>query len=149
MGELEYCLNHFPDSSLATLAAKLFAAYFVATNDFAVGYLTKEIEAISGGTEHAAVQSKEAQKKAGEGGARASRERRLTNLETLMQEVEALAGVVGIISEERILQQAQEQASKRSDKMPKSRVTLADYETALRSEQPFKSRYEAVFQKNA
>ncbi|MGR3551593.1 hypothetical protein [Pseudooceanicola sp.] len=149
VGELEYCLNHFPDSSLATLAAKLFFAQFVSYDDFSAGYYTKEIEAIAGGTEGAALSTTETRKKAGRAGGQASRERRLANLEIMMQEIEALSRVVGIISEERILQQARESASRRCDTMPKSKSTLADYETALRSEEPFRSRYESVFRKNA
>lgn len=148
VGELEYCVNHFPDSSLATLAAKLFVAQFVTHDDFAAGYLTKEIEAIAGGTEEVALQSTNARKKAGEGGGKAARERREANLETLMREIEKLSDAANLVSEDLILAQAQKSAGEFSNKMPKSKATLADYETTLRSVEPFKSRYEAVFRKN-
>ncbi len=149
VGELEFCINHFPDSSLATLSAKLFCAYFVTHDDFSVGYYTKEIEAIDGGTENAALQSTELRKKAGLAGGQASRKRKLANLEIFMEEIEALSGAVGLINEKLILQQAKEAALTRCQTMPHSQKTLEDYETYLRSEEPFKSRYRAVFRKNA
>lgn len=149
VGELDYCINHYPDSSLATLAAKLFVAHFVTYDDFAAGYYTKEIEAIAGGTERAAIGSTELRKNAGKGGAKASRERKLANLELLMQEIEKLTGAYSLFSEDRIVEQAFETAREREPNFPKSKKTLDDYGTALRSEEPFKSRYEAVFRKNA
>ncbi len=87
-------------------------------------------------------------KRAGEGGAGASRARRLRNLETLMEAIEAMANVAGIFSEDRIVAQAIETAQARETNMPKSKKTLDEYGTALRCEEPFKSRYEAVFRKN-
>lgn len=88
-------------------------------------------------------------KNAGQGGARASRDRRQANLETLMQEIEKLADVVGKIGEDLIVSQAFENARTSQPKMPGTKRTLDDYGTTLRSEEPFKSRYEAVFRKNA
>lgn len=149
VAQFEFCLNHFPDSSLASLSAKLFLSQFVTNDDFTAGYVTKEIEAISGGTEAAAFLAANTRIKAGEAGARASRDRRLQNLELLMQEIEQLSGAVGLISEERIIEQALEKSVEKQLDFPKSRKTHADYGTALRSEEPFKSRYEAVFRKNA
>ncbi|GAB5437850.1 hypothetical protein [Falsiruegeria mediterranea] len=149
VAEFEYCLHHFPRSSLVTLAAELFLAQFITYDDFKAGYLTKEIEAIHGGTEQAAVQSVAIKHRAGKGGARASRDRRLANLESYLQEIEKLASVVGVFSEKRILDQAFESARENNPQMPKSKKSREDYETTLRSEEPFKSRYEAVFRKNA
>lgn len=121
VAELEYCLNHFADSSLAGLAARVFFAYFVSGDDFSVGYFSKEIEMILGGAEDIASKTKEVQKRAGAAGGKSSHERRIANLEVLMQEIERLAGAVGLISEERILAQAFESTSKRHTEMPKSK----------------------------
>ncbi len=112
VGELEYCLNHFPDSSLATLAAKLFVAQFVTNDDFSAGYLTKEIEGIAGGTEEVVLQTTNARKKAGEGGGKAARERKQANLETLMCEIEKLSDAAKLVSEKLILAQAQKKRSR-------------------------------------
>ena len=147
--EFDYCMHHFPRSSLATLSAQLFFCQFISGDDYTAGYLTKEIETISGGTEGAAQKASEAYKKAGIGGGRASRERKLANLEILIEEIEGLKGAVGLVSEDRIVAQAFDTAIARHKNMPKSKKTRDDYETALRSEEPFKSRYEAVFRKNA
>ncbi len=38
VGQSEYCVNQFPDSSLVTLAAKLFVACYVTQDDFSAGY---------------------------------------------------------------------------------------------------------------
>lgn len=148
VGRFEYCLHHFPRSSLVCLASELFLAQFVTGDNFVAGYLTKEIEVISSGTEEAALHSLETRKKAGKGGARASRDRRLSNLEIFLREIENLASAVGLFSEERILAQAFESAREREPLMPKSKKTREDYETTLRSEEPFKARYDAVFGKN-
>ena len=66
-----------------------------------------------------------------------------------MNEIENLAGVVDLISEGRIVEQAFEAVQEREPNFPKTKKTLDDYGTALRSEEPFKSRYDAVFHKNA
>lgn len=95
------------------------------------------------------IQTEEVNKVRGQKGGEASRKRRKTNLEAMMREIEKLAGAAGLISEERIVEQAMEAARERETNFPKSRKTLDDYGTALRSEEPFKSRYEAVFRKNA
>ncbi len=149
VAEFEYCLNHFPDSSLASLAAHLFLFQFVTYDDFAAGYYTKEIQSIAGGTEEAAILAKKTQENAGKAGARASRQRRLKNLELLMQEIEQLSDAVDFVSEERIVEQALETAVEKHKDFPKSQKTHADYGTELRSIEHFKSRYEAVFKKNA
>lgn len=86
---------------------------------------------------------------AGSSGGKASSTRRLANLEILMQQIEQLSGAVGLISEERIVEQALEKSVAKQKGFPKSHKTHADYGTALRSEEPFKSRYEAEFRKNA
>ncbi|UWR13609.1 hypothetical protein [Sulfitobacter sp. M368] len=146
---LEYSMNHFPPTSLVCLAAKLFLARFITYDEFVTGYLVKEIQAIAGGTEQAAVSAVEARKKAGTGGGKASSRRKYKNLDHLMGEIEKLIVAVELVSEQRILQQARESALAKFDTMPTSKSVLDDYEVILRSEEPFKSRYEAVFHRNA
>lgn len=148
VAELEYCVCHFPKSSLATLAAKLFLAQFVTYDDFAAGYLTKEIEAISGGTEEAAHSSVQAKQKAGKAGGDASRRRRLQNLERLMREVEALSDAATLMGEKLIVQKAWENATTKYPDMPTSKPTFDDYSATLRVDEPFRTRYRAVFPKS-
>jgi len=145
---LEYCAKHFHPTSLASLAARVLVADLIADSDYDAGYASKWLEVLFGGVERVALQSVEARRVAGEGGGRASRERRRANLELVMLEIEKLAQVVGLISEDRILAQAFESARELQPNMPKSSKTLEDYGTALRSEEPYKKRYEAVFRKS-
>lgn len=147
VAELEYCVKHFHPTSLATLAARVLVADFVADRDYDAGYASRELEMLMGGAEQTAIQAAEVRKKAGEGGGKASIARKLECLEVVMQEIELLSETVGLISETRILATAFENASKRHAGMPKSSKTWFEYETTLRSEEPFKSRYEAVFKK--
>ncbi len=146
---LEYCTVHFPSSALVTLAARIMVADFVSNNGFDAGYASRELIMLASGSEEVAILATNTRKKAGEAGARASRERRLQNLELLMQQIEQLSDAVGFFSEERIVEQALEKTVEKQKDFPKSQKTHADYGTALRSEEPFKSRYEAVFKKNA
>jgi hypothetical protein len=127
------------------LSAQLFLAFFITYDDFTVGYLTKEILAIAAGTEELATESIDTRKKAGDGGARASRKRKMANLEVVMQEIEKLSSAAGLVSEERLVAQAFEEAELRQASIPKSRRIRDEYGTTLRSEEPFKSRYRAVF----
>ncbi|WP_139170547.1 hypothetical protein [Lutimaribacter saemankumensis] len=100
------------------------------------------------GAMQAAVDETRRKARAGAGGGKKSNQRRLENLETLMQEIERLSGVVDLMSEDRIVEQAFEAAQARQPKMPKTKRTLDGYGTALRSEEPFKSRYNKIFRRN-
>ena len=142
-------MNCFTIFAHKSLAARIFLARFVTHDDFSAGYWTKEFEAIYGGTERAAVRSTEAHMKAGVAGGEASRARKLEYLEIVMQEIERLSDVASIMSEDRILAQAFENARKRDPSVPKTSKTQFDYEVTLRSDEPFKSRYQSVFGKNA
>lgn len=139
LGIRDFCINEDPDGK--ETIEFVFAAGFTAGRVFSAVQNLMTLEP-------AARSSIEARHKAGEAGARASRDRRLQNLELLMREIEQLSGAVGLISEERIIEQALETLAVRQKGFPKSHKTHADYGTALRSEEPFKSRYEAVFSKN-
>ena len=149
VAEYEYCKNHFPDSSLASLAAALFVTQFVICDDFAAGYLTKEIETIAGGTEEIANKAVAAQERRTEASGTKSKNQKLERLELLMQEIEALSGVAGVISEKRILEQAWENAEASRGDIPKTKKIRFKYEVELRSIEPFRSRYRTVFDENA
>lgn len=144
---LEYCNTHFHTSSLATLAARVQVADFVAESSYDAGYASREFQLFFSGAEQVALDAKEMRQLAGEGGGGASRRRRLANLEILMCEIETLSDAVGIISEDRIVSQAIEAAQVDNPTMPKSKRTLDEYGIALRSEEPFLSRYRRVFHK--
>jgi hypothetical protein len=146
---LEYCAKHYHPTSLATLAARALVGDSIAVGDYDLGYASRELVMSHGGAERIALQSVDVRKMAGEGGAKASRERKLANLLVLIEEIEKLADTVGLISEDRIVAQAFESGRDRQPNMPKSKRSLEDYGTALRSEEPFKTRYEAVFRRNA
>lgn len=146
---LEYCVKHFDPTSLATLAARVMVADFVSDYDFDIGYASRELEFLYSGAEKEALKSMARSNKAGESGGRSSTMRKKTNLEFLMNEIEALAGTVGLFSEERIIQQAWDTAQSKYPDMPKSKTTKEDYETIIRSEEPFRARYQIVFRKDA
>jgi hypothetical protein len=146
---LEYCVSHFPDTSLASLAARVQVADFVADCDYDAGYASREFKMFYSGAEQLAIKADNARKLAGIEGGNVSKQKRLANLEVLMLEIERLSGAVGLISEERIVSQAFEAAQDRDPKMPKSKKTREGYETTLKSDPLFKARYDAVFGRNA
>lgn len=78
----------------------------------------------------------------------ASAKKKRENIECLLVEIERLESHFPAISEQAIISQAWENACKKRP-MPKSKAAKDDYETTLRSEEPFKSRYFNVFRKNA
>ncbi|WP_170474683.1 hypothetical protein [Ruegeria arenilitoris] len=146
---LEYCNKHFDPTSLATIAARVLVGEFVAKSDFDVGYASRELEVLYGGAEAIATSATQTRKRAGAGGGNTSRKRRLENLEAVMKEIEKLAGIVGLVREDRIVEQAFENAKASKSNFPKSKKSEEDYGVALRSDEPFKSRYDAVFRKDA
>lgn len=86
---------------------------------------------------------------AGSGGGRASQAKRTERLDAFMSQIEALADLAGKIDEDRILAQAWDNVCKRRNDMPKTPKVRFDYEVDLRSCEPFKARYDAVFRNNA
>lgn len=86
---------------------------------------------------------------AGNSGGKASKTKRTARLEAYMVQVEILADLVGKIDESRILEQAWENACGLRTDMPKTPKIRFEYEVELRSIEPFKTRYEHVFRKNA
>ncbi|WP_139188373.1 hypothetical protein [Aliiruegeria lutimaris] len=146
--EFEYCVHHFPKSSLAYLAAQVSFFEFCTDDKYTVGYFVRMLEAIYHGTESLAQAAANTRKKAGEGGKKSSSGKRLKNLSRLIEEIEALEDLVGRVSEQVIFDQAYANADAKLP-MPKSKKTKEDYGTFIRSEEPFKSRYFKVFRKNA
>ncbi|WOI55592.1 hypothetical protein [Palleronia sp. LCG004] len=84
----------------------------------------------------------------GKKGADASGRAKKENLDCLMQELEALADVYPQMSEEAIFKQAYANASA-VRRMPKSQKTKDTYGIIIRSEEQYKSRYDAIFRKKA
>ena len=79
------------------------------------------------------------------GGKKAAQKKR-ENLLCLIQEIEGLADLYPRVREDVIFDQAYTNAGLLRP-MPKSSKTKEDYGTTLRSEEPFSSRYNAVFRK--
>lgn len=94
-----------------------------------------------------AVQDAKRKSKAGLVGGNKSRQRRLDNLEALIVELEAFSDVAGRFPEQALFDQAWANAAASID-LPKSKKSREDYGVQLRSDEPFKSRYDAVFGKN-
>jgi hypothetical protein len=99
--------------------------------------------------EHSIVQRNLQLELAGSGGGKSSSGKRIARLEALMQQIEALAQLSDVMAEERILAQAWDNASKAVHEMPKTPKVRFEYEVQLRSIEPFKTRFQAIFQKNA
>jgi len=95
------------------------------------------------------VQRRAQLKNAGTAGGSSSKTKRTKRLEAFMDHIEALAHLTDIMTEERILAQAWDDASNSGNDMPKTPKVRFDYEVQLRSVEPFKARYQAVFQKIA
>lgn len=99
--------------------------------------------------ESALVKRKSQFELAGSGGGKASQAKRNERLDAFMSQIEVLADLAGKIDEDRILAQAWDDAGRLRDDMPKTPKVRFDYEVELRSIEPFKTRYEAVFRKSA
>lgn len=144
--EIAYCMNHFPRTSLATMASQIFYNYFIEQDDFSAGYLLRELEFLMGGAEEIATGVLGMRSKAGEAGSRASRNARMKRLELFMEEIERLGDLFPRIEESAILNQAFTNAVERDAVLWKQgKGQQADYEIALRSESGFKQRYFAIF----
>ncbi len=148
--ELEYCTRHFPRSSLAYLATRIFFNYFIRADDFSTGYLLRELELIMGGAEEVATSAMATRRNAGVAGSKASRTAKSKRLESFMQEVENLGDLFPRMSEHSILDQAFQnaiQSDRNSWRQGQGRQQ--EYEVELRSDKKFKSRYFAIFLKTA
>ncbi|NIZ62234.1 hypothetical protein DL239_14745 [Sedimentitalea sp. CY04] len=100
--------------------------------------------------ESSIVRRKEQSQKAGSGGGKSSSLAREARLEAFMFAIEQLADLFPRMSEDAIVMQAFENAAKREEKFWKVAPGQAErYVVPLRSEQPFKRRYDAIFRGNA
>ncbi len=150
LAEYEYCLHHFPKSSLASLAAHLRLCTYVTLDEFTEGYLARQIEAVYYGTEQVVQSAIKVRKRAGVGGGQASARLRQQRLETFMREIENLADLATRMPEPAIVTQAFANASEKMDKFWKLGGGQAEkYAVYLRSEEPFKTRYFSIFAPNA
>lgn len=141
----EYCLAHFGSSALATLAARVMVATYVGQNDFDAGYASRELQMLASGSEEVALRSRDIQERRAKGGGEASRKKRANRLSMFLDEIEKLTPLVGLVSEERILSQAWDNLKEAQSDWPVTPKIRFEYEVELRSIEPFKSRYRAVF----
>lgn len=86
---------------------------------------------------------------AGSGGGKSSNSKRIIRLEAFMKHIEALSALVGLVAEERIFSQAWDNAIEAGEHMPKTAKVRFDYEVQIRSVEPFRSRYQTIFRKDA
>lgn len=146
---LEYCLAHFPSSSLASISARIMVAHFIAHNDYDAGFASRELLMLATGAEEEAQAALKRKTKAAKEGGRKSAIKRTERLEAFILELEAMAPMFPQISEERILDQAWENLCNKRADWPKTGIIRTEYEAELRSDDLFKHRYGAVFSKNA
>ena len=148
--EMEYCTHHFPSSSLAYMAAQFQLNYYILQDDYSAGYIMREIEMALGGIEAIAEKTLAARKSAGEAGRRASQTAKRTRLSCFMDEIEKLGDLVGRMAEQVILDQAFKNSVEQDAALwRQGRGQQAEYETALRSEPEYRTRYYRVFGRTA
>ncbi|WP_283644284.1 hypothetical protein, partial [Marinovum algicola] len=58
---MEYCVRHFPATSLACMAARVMVADFISDGDYDTGYASRELEVLAGGAENLAQKALDAQ----------------------------------------------------------------------------------------
>lgn len=95
------------------------------------------------------VQRKTQLELAGSGGGKSSSSKRIIKLKAFMEQIEALSGLVDLVTEDRIFAQAWDNAVATGVDMPKTPKVRFDYEVQIRSIEPFKGRYQAIFKKSA
>ncbi|MEX2741106.1 hypothetical protein AB3480_06615 [Rhizobium mongolense] len=86
----EYCWINLPPSSPAYIAALYKFHWYITGDDFAAGYLWRDLETLVHGVEAAALNSVEMRKKAGLAGSEKSVKARETRRTALMEEMEAI-----------------------------------------------------------
>lgn len=88
--EFEYCWLNFPHTSLAYIAAAYQFHYYIIQDDFASGYLLRDLEMLSMGVEAEAIKSFSMRKKAGEAGSKKSAEARSRRVTSLIGNMETI-----------------------------------------------------------
>ncbi|MDJ0825301.1 MAG: hypothetical protein QNJ16_07350 [Rhodobacter sp.] len=148
--EFAYCLNHFPRSSLAHISSQIMYAYFIEYDDFSAGYLLRELQFLMGGAEEIASQTIETRSKAGKAGSHASRKARGRRIEAFMQAIEALSDLSPRMNERAILDQAFKNAVASDPALwRQGKGRKEEYETELRLNHDYRTRYFSVFGKTA
>ncbi|MCP3971248.1 MAG: hypothetical protein GY717_13200 [Rhodobacteraceae bacterium] len=94
------------------------------------------------------IQSTQSDEARGRKGGEASERLKRDNIEAFWAEIEVLGDLFPRMSEQSIFAQAYANAAAKR-KMPKSRKTIENYGVTIRSEQPFKARFDALFRKKA
>lgn len=87
----EYCWLNLPASSPAYIAALYRFHFYISGDDFAAGYLWRDLEMLVHGVEAAAINTFEMRKKAGAAGSQKSAEARAARRSALVDEMEAVA----------------------------------------------------------
>ncbi len=150
VAQLDYCLQQFAFSSFATMAARINFNRWVVDDQFSAGYLQREMELILSGAEDIALAELDLRRRRSKISSAKNTEKKVRRLNLLMAEIEKLSSVVGLMDEEAIFQQAWKNAARKSPDMPKTKKIREEYGTALRSEEPYKTRYFRMFSvKNA
>ncbi len=91
VAEFEYCWQEMPQSSAAFRAAACRYHYFISGNEFAAGYLSRDLEVLVHGVEEEATKAIEMRKKAGEAGSRTSAKAREARRSALLAAMEDVA----------------------------------------------------------
>ena len=148
----EYCALNLPNSSPAYIAALYQFHYYITMNDFAAGYLWRDLETIVHGVETAALQSLEMRKKAGVAGSEKSALARETRRSALMDEMEALTARNPDFAKLGVETVAKLALGTCTDKAPalwkQGRGQVAEYIGEIRrgeAGQEMKARYEKIF----
>ncbi len=147
--EAEYVIRHYPMNSLAGYAIQIFYHLFVLGNEITSGYLWREMKMVLSGAEEIAIQEKSTREKAGRGGGKASGGRKSKRLNSFIVEIEKLAPFYPRISEARLLDQAFDNAQQSDESLwSEGKDQKENYlSNHIRSEEPYKSRYYAIFGK--
>tara|TARA_B110000879_G_C11077992_1_gene473560 strand:- start:90 stop:1106 length:1017 start_codon:yes stop_codon:yes gene_type:complete len=145
-----YCLKHYSKSSLAFLASNAIFSYFEGEK-FNSGYQFREIEMILFGAESLANSALNQRKKSGDGGGKSSSKSKDKRLNSFMSHIEKLGKHYPEISVDFIEKTAFQNAIKENkDLWIQGRNQMDGYLSKhIRSEEPYKARYDAIFNKTA
>lgn len=148
----EYCCMNLPDSSAAYMAALYQFHWYITHDDFAAGYIWRDMETLVHGVETAALQSLEMRKRAGVAGSEKSAQARETRRTALMDEMEALTARNPDLAKLGVDTVAKLALGTCADKAPalwkQGRGQVAEYIGEIRrgeAGEEMKARYEKIF----
>lgn len=146
---MEYCAEHFPTCSLAYLAAQAEYNYYINKDNITVGYISREILLIQGRAERLAKQKLQTAKNAGLGGGDASAKAKTQRLNSFMEEIEALGDLFPRMNADVIEDKAfQNAVNKNTNLWCEGKGQKENYlSNHIRSQEPWKSRYNVIFHK--